>query len=34
MDNLTWYEAMIQLYPPEALDADGFEPYIFTTPQP
>lgn len=34
MDNLTWYEAMIQLYPPEALDATGFEPYIFTTPQP
>ena len=34
MDNLTWYEAMIQLYPPEALDASGFEPYIFTTPQP
>lgn len=34
MDNLTWYEAMIQLYPPEALDAAGYEPYIFTTPQP
>ena len=34
MDNLTWYEAMIQLYPPEALNAAGFETYIFTTPQP
>lgn len=33
-NNLTWYEAMIQLYPPEALEISGFAPYISTTPQP